>query len=217
MKKWHKVLRTVALVVCVMLVAAPTFLLFANVRVINSTRRRIFQDIASLPHHKVAIVLGTSPRFAGRANIYFTGRIKAAANLYKSRKVDRILVSGDNGTLQYNEPAAMEEALVKEGVPVEHITKDYAGFRTLDTMVRAHEVFGLTEATVVTDEFHLARALYFARAAGISADGFSAAKIPSKYTRSMRFRETMARARAVLDVDILHTGPKYLGGPIAIR
>lgn len=182
-----------------------------------SAKGKVCSDVAAVPHHRVAIVLGTSPRYHGAPNPYFTGRIEAVAKLYFAGKVQRILVSGDNGQLTYDEPRAMKKALVDRGVPAEAITKDCAGFRTLDTMVRAKKVFGLNDATIVTDDFHMARSLYYAKSAGLEADGFTSRTLSPKVTQSVRFRETLARACAVLDVDVLHVGPKFLGKPEPIH
>ena len=195
----------------------PTFFAFANARILASGKGKIFGDVASVPHHRVGIVLGCAPTVGQFQNPFFLGRIQAAAELYRSGKVDRLLVSGDNGSKDYDEPTAMEAALVAKGVPIEHITKDSAGFRTLDTMVRAHEVFGLTDAVIITDDFHMARSLYFASGAGILADGYPSKARLNSMTASTEFREVLARGRAVLDQDILHAGPKFLGKQETIR
>lgn len=198
-------------------VSVFAFFGIANARVLASAKGRVCSEVSKIPHHRVAIVLGTSPRYHGAPNLYFTGRIEAAAKLYFAGKVQRILVSGDNGQLTYDEPRAMKKALVEHGVPPEVITKDCAGFRTLDSMVRAKKVFGLNDATIVTDDFHMARSLYYARSAGLDADGFTSRTLSPRITQSVRFRETLARACAVLDVDVLHVGPKFLGKPEPIR
>ena len=157
------------------------------------------------------MVLGCSPRVGHYRNSFFEGRISAAASLYKAGKVDRLLVTGDNGHQGYDEPTAMEEALVKRGVPVEHITKDFAGFRTLDSMVRAKRVFGLNDATIITDDFHMARSIYFANGAGLSVDGFPSKAGLNPMTTKTEFREVLARGLAVIDQEVLHTEPKFLG------
>ncbi len=189
----------------------PGFIAFANGRVLSAGHAKIYENIAALPHHRVGIVLGCAPNSGAHRNSFFLGRISAAVRLYRGHKVDRLLVSGDNGSKGYDEPTAMEAALIAKGVAAEHIKKDFAGFHTLDTMVRAHKVFGLTEATIITDDFHMARSLYFAEGAGIKADGFPSKVAENPTTRSVEFREIIARGGAVLDQDILHTSPKFLG------
>ncbi len=193
------------------LLLPPAFLLACNYVVLNQSEKHIFRNLSLVPHHRVAIVLGTAPRIQGQSNIYFRGRIEAAANLYKSGKVDRILVSGDNGSLSYDEPTAMMKSLVALGVRQQHITKDCAGFRTLDTMIRAKKVFSLDDATIVTDDFHMSRSLFYAQRVGIRADGYPARDLKGQFTHAVRFREALARMRAVLDVDVLGTKPRYLG------
>ncbi len=193
------------------LFAFPGFIAFANSQVLRSAEGRIFEDIQSIPHHRVGIVLGCSPTIGKSKNPYFIGRISAAVKLYEAGKVDRLLVSGDNGRLTYDEPTAMEQALIAKGVPKNHITKDFAGFRTLDTMVRANKIFRLTDATIISDDFHVARSLYFAQAAGITADAYPSIGMRNANMSSTEVREILARGQAVLDETILQSQPKFLG------
>lgn len=213
MRKWAK-RRKKVLAGLGLLLASPLLSVgVCNAVVLVSAKGHVFSDPAEIPVHRVAIVLGTSPRYNHATNPYFAGRIDAAAKLYKAGRVQRILVSGDNSSFDYDEPTAMQKALVREGIPIGHICKDYAGFRTLDSMVRAKKVFGLDDATVVTDDFHLPRSMYYAQCAGIRVDGFPAAHLPNSWTRNLRYREALARCRAVLDTTVLQTGPKFLGKP----
>ena len=211
MRMSSKLKKAVKWSVLMSMIAVPAFVAFANVRVLDAGHNKTFEDLNIVPHHRVGIVLGCAPMIRGVKNPFFESRIAMAARLYHAGKVDRLLVSGDHGTKFYDEPTAMEEALLKKGVPVNAVTKDFAGFRTLDTMVRANKVFGLSDATVVTDDFHLARSLYFARGAGIVADGVPSKSAENNMTRTVEFREILARSQAVIDQEILHTGPKFLG------
>ena len=135
----------------------------------------------------------------------------AAAQLYREGKVRHLLVSGDNGRKEYDEPTSMRDALVKRGVPESAITLDYAGFRTLDSMARASLVFGLRRCTVVTDDFHLARALFLAQAQGVEAVGCQSLPVPWKRSWKTRIRELASRTVACLDVYVLHTQPHFCG------
>ncbi|WP_309712145.1 ElyC/SanA/YdcF family protein [Armatimonas sp.] len=175
------------------------------------------QDVLSaLPTNRVGLVLGTSKFVAkGRHNAYYTQRITAAAKLYKAGKVEYLLVSGDNRTSHYNEPVTMKRDLVAAGVPKEKITCDFAGFRTLDSLVRAKEIFGQSKLTIVSQRFHNERALFLAQASGIDAVAYDAGtgEFPQGKTA---LRELLARVQAVLDVGVLHTRPKFLGEHIAI-
>lgn len=174
----------------------------------------MFRDVSTVPENRVVIVLGTSPYVGKRKNLFFEARMNATAALWKGRRIQRILVSGDNGTKNYDEPTAMRDALVKRGVPTDVITLDHAGFRTLDTMARAKSVFDLDKATVVTDDFHLPRALFLAKAHGIEAVGFESERIPLDSSVKTRLREVGSRVKAWLDVYILGTKPKFYGSKV---
>lgn len=197
--------------------AAGAFALWADRHVEESAAGRVYDDLDALPHRDIALVLGTSKYSRGRLNSFYTGRIRAAAELYHAGKVDGILVSGDNGTVEYNEPAEMRADLVALGVPAEHITADYAGFRTLDSIYRAGDVFGLDSYTIVSQPFHIERALYLADQKGHDAVGYAARGPQGVHFQRNRAREILARANAVLDVEILHIGPKYLGEPVYVN
>jgi SanA protein len=174
--------------------------------------------LSALPHTKVALVLGTGKYVArGRPNLYYTQRITAAANLYKAGKVEYLLVSGDNRKLNYNEPATMRRDLVAAGVPKDKIVCDYAGFRTLDSVVRAKKVFGQDKLIIVSQRFHNERALFLAQASGIEAVGYDADEDSSTQSAKVALRENLARVQAVLDVWVLHTRPKFLGEKVEIQ
>ena len=197
--------------------AAGAFAFWADRHVEASAAGRVYDDLDALPHREVAVVLGTSKYSRGRLNSFYVGRIRAAAELYHAGKVDGILVSGDNGSADYNEPAEMQADLIAQGVPAEHITADYAGFRTLDSIYRAGEVFGLDSYTVVSQPFHIERALYLADQKGHDAIGYAARGPEGVHFQRNRAREVLARAKAVLDVEILRIGPKYLGEPVYVN
>jgi SanA protein len=210
-KRRSKWLKRMSVSLVLGLLVFPGFIAIANAQVLQAANGKTFDEVESIPHHRVGIVLGCSPTIGRYKNPYFVGRINAAVKLYEAGKVDRLLVSGDNGRQTYDEPTAMEQALIAKGIPKNHIAKDFAGFRTLDTMVRANKVFGLTDATIITDDFHVARSLYFAQAAGITADAFPSIGLSNAGLSSTEVREIMARGQAVLDETILQSQPKFLG------
>jgi len=178
---------------------------------------RCTDDLEKLPQVPVAVVLGTTPTIAGRwRNLYFDARIESAAKLYHAGKVRALIVSGDNGTYDYDEPAIMKEQLVALGVPAERIVCDCAGFRTLDSVVRAKEVFGQSRVIIVSQRFHNLRALYLAKHHGLEAWGYDAADPPSEMTLRTRLREKFACVKALLDVHVQGTRPRFLGEPIAV-
>ena len=178
-----------------------------------SSAGRLFDkaQMDKIPHCRAAVVLGCCKILAnGRLNLYFTRRISAAAELYKSGKVDCLVVSGDNHIKEYDEASDMKDSLVAAGVPAEHIVCDYAGFRTLDSVVRAKKVFGLDSFIVVSQKDHARRAVFTARGFGCDAFGYAAQEVKGPFSTKTRIREQFAKVAAVLDV-ILRRSPKFLG------
>ena len=171
----------------------------------------------SLPHRKVALVLGCSPKLRdGSTNYFFIFRMDAGAKLIKNGNVDYLLVSGDNRRRDYDEPTAMKEALIARGVAPDRIVCDYAGLTTLDSVVRAKAIFGQAETTIVSQRFHTERAIYLARAYGVDAIGYNANDVPLVAAPRTYTRELLSRVRAVLDANLLRRQPRHLGEPIVI-
>lgn len=184
----------------------------SNTLVVQQSEGSIYRDLATVPPTRVALLLGTSRWVrGGRANPFFDNRVAAAARLYETDKVEFILASGDNSHPSYNEPAYLRAALLRSGVPEERVVLDYAGFSTLDSVVRAREVFGLESVLLVSQPFHLQRALFIADAAGLDAVGYAAADVEELAGVSVRLREALARVKAVLDVYVFHRSPRFLG------
>jgi SanA protein len=152
----------------------------------------------------------------GGINPYFSERLDAAAVLYHSGRVKYIIASGDNSELSYNEPRTMMSGLRERGVPAENIFLDYAGFRTLDSIVRAREIFGQDSITVISQRFHNERAVYIGRSYGITVYGFNANDSGDISDLSVRIREVLARFKAFIDVKIIMEQPKFLGDKIII-
>jgi SanA protein len=178
---------------------------------------RCHDEVKATPEAPVAVVLGTSARLAdGRANLFFLPRMEAAAALFKAGKVKGLIVSGDNGSQGYDEPTEMKRVLVQMGVPEGRIVCDYAGFRTLDSVVRAKEVFGQQRVIFISQRFHNARAIYLARAFEIEAWGLNAKDVPVALSVKTLLREKLACVKAVLDVNVLGTQPKFLGKKVTV-
>ena len=172
-----------------------------NVQVTIETKKLLYSDITAVPTHKVGLLLGTNPYLKnGNPNKYFTYRIEAAVALYEAGKIQYILVSGDNHKLGYNEPEEMKQALISKGVPEDRIVLDYAGFRTLDSVVRAKEVFGNEQFIIISQQFHNERALFLALHNGIKAVGFNAQDVTAYYGFKTRLREYLARTKLFLDL-----------------
>lgn len=180
--------------------------------------RGIVTEVSTLPRNSTGLVLGTSPRSARGAgpNPFFENRMDAAAALFHAGVVRRLLLSGDNRHVEYNEPVAMRDALRERGLPDTAMALDYAGFRTLDSVVRAREVFKLEEEVVViTDDFHLPRALFLAHKSGLKAVGYAGKPVPWQRSFRTRIREWFSRTRACLDVYVWKTRPHFLGDPVS--
>ncbi|HUJ12016.1 MAG TPA: ElyC/SanA/YdcF family protein [Verrucomicrobiae bacterium] len=211
---WHKWL-IVSLAGLAVLVAVT---LLCNAWIVSSSKPRAFDDVSKVPARDVGLVLGTSRTTAdGRwSNPHFTHRIEAAAALYHAGKVKRLIVSGDNHVKGYDEPTDMRDALVAAHVPIEAIALDYAGFRTLDSVVRAKKIFGQTRLTVVSEAFHNYRALFICRRYGIDAVAFNARPVSLPTSRWPAVREWLARVKVVLDLYVLHTHPRFLGPPVQL-
>ncbi|HCM76685.1 MAG TPA: SanA protein [Cytophagales bacterium] len=195
-----------------LLVIVLFFVLVANVWIVSSTSSKVFSSYDSLTNHRVALVLGTSHLLTtGAPNPFFNNRMETAAALFKNGKIRHFIVSGDNRTRYYNEPLEMKKALVKLGVPSSAITLDYAGLRTLDSVVRSKEIFGQEEITIVTQTFHSYRALFISDYYGIDAVAYVTTGSDSDEMEKVHWREYLARAKAILDLYILKTEPRHLG------
>lgn len=180
-----------------------------------SSRPYLYDDIDALPARPLAVVLGTAKYTTdGRINLYYRARINAAVELYRRGKAQYFIVSGDNRTLTYNEPAQMRNDLINAGVPAERIQPDYAGLRTLDSILRADKVFGNRDYIIVSQPFHNARAVFLARQNGQQVIAYNAANPGAvKYRLKTQVREIAARLRAVWDL-LRGTEARHYGDPI---
>ena len=186
--------------------------------VMYSSSPRQYSDVSKIPYNIVGLVLGANPLVpSGNMNYYFKYRIDACERLYKADKVSKILVSGDNHSKDYDEPSCMKQALMERGIPESDIILDYAGFRTLDSVVRCKKVFGQERVTIISQGCHNARAIYLAKCSGIDAIGYDAKDI--KRTRTYYIygvgREALARVKMFVDL-VLGKQPKFLGEMIEI-
>lgn len=189
----------------------------SNSLVQRKTKDSLFDSTESIPKNRVGLLLGTSKYLVdGGINQYYKYRIEAAVKLYNAGKIDFILISGDNATRQYNEPMTMRKDLIANGIPVEKIYLDYAGFRTFDSVVRSKEIFGLDSLTVISQPFHNERAIYIARSKGIYAIGFNAQEVNVYSGFKTQVREKLARVKMQLDI-LFGNEPKYLGKKIEIK
>lgn len=194
------------------------FILGCNLLVESKASPFIYEDVNAIQSHPVGLVLGTSSRLSdGRPNLFFKYRMEAAARAFQSGKVQHLLVSGDNRFTNYNEPQTMKNALVKKGIPAQAITLDYAGLRTLDSVIRAKQIFGQHQLTIVSQRSHVERAVFIARYHQIEAFGLCAQNVPLSVSAKTTVREWFARCKAVMDVYVLNKEPRHLGEPEPIR
>lgn len=175
----------------------------ANLVVVSAARNRTYSDVGRIPHRSLGLVLGCPIRVSdGRLNLFFLARVRAAAELYRQGKVDYLVATGDENTPEDDEPAELRSRLITEGVPIEKIFMDYAGFSTLDSVIRAKELFGQSRITIISQEFQNQRAIFIATHSGLDAIGFNAADVFS--VRNV-VRESLARVRAMVDVYLFRT------------
>ena len=180
-----------------------------------ATTGMIYMNVDDVPARKYGLLLGTSPG-AQNSNLFFNTRIEAAKILYEKGKIEYIIVSGDNSTSSYNEPLYMKTELERRGVATDKIVMDYAGFRTLDSVLRAKEIFSLTDdITIISQPFHLERALFLAKFHKINAIGFGAADVSLSYGLQTYIREIGARWLAMYDA-IRGTQATVLGEKVEI-
>jgi SanA protein len=176
---------------------------------------RSTDDPRDAPHAQAALVLGAGLNPDGSPSQMLLDRLTAAAALYRDGKVGKVLASGDHGRVGYDEVNAMRRTLIRLGVPERDVFTDHAGFATLDSVVRARKVFNVHSAVIVTQGFHLPRALWLARRAGLEAHGLAADGHYGRRGRMAAWREVVARTKAVEDA-VLRAKPKYLGPRIDI-
>ena len=170
----------------------------SNFLVKKYAKNKIYKSVSLIPYNDVGLLLGTSKTLNnGYVNLYYKYRIDAGVALYKAGKIKFVLVSGDNGNKNYDEPTTIKNDLIQRGVPSSKIFLDYAGFRTLDSVVRSKEVFGQKSITVISQKFHNERALFIARTKGIKAVGFNAKAVSLRYGKKTMVRELFARVNDV--------------------
>lgn len=186
-----------------------------NEMIVYSAKGEIYDTTETIPYNKVGLVLGTS-KYANTSkgvveNPYFKYRIEAATSLYKSGKVKYLLLSGDNREVNYNEPIKMKESLIKRGVNPKHIIMDFAGRRTLDSIIRAKQIYDLEEFTIISQKFHNERALFLSQQMGLKTIAYNAEDVEQNMMKlKNQIRESLARVKAVLDI-IFRVDAQILG------
>lgn len=211
-------IKHIIIIIVASAVACVAFIVVCDVVVEVRTSDRIFQSVEDIQENHIALLLGTNPRtLMGRENIYYRNRIRSAVELYNAGKVDVILVSGDHGRKDYNEVECMRDSLISKGVPENAIVLDHAGFRTLDSVIRAKEVFCVNKLTVISQQWHAERALVLCDEYGIDAVAFVASDVRWGIPKAKLYlRELLARVKMFVDI-YTKKGPKYLGEQLCVE
>ncbi|MDU1889706.1 MAG: ElyC/SanA/YdcF family protein [Dysgonomonas sp.] len=215
-KSIKKKIKRIFQIAALLLLLIVLVILYANWKIPYDSRPFVYDNVDSIPPQKAALVLGAAKNIGSRPNLYFTYRIEAAAQLYKAGKVQAFVVSGDNSRHTYNESDDMRKALIEAGVPDSIIHMDFAGFRTLDSVVRMNEIFSQRSFIVVSQEFHNERAVFLAQQHGLQAYGFNAKDLNlNSSSYRTKIREIFARVKVFIDIAI-GKEPKFLGEKINI-
>lgn len=212
-----KLIRKILLLFFILIISLIGVIVICNLTINRFSEEFIYSNINQLPTNKAGLVLGTS-RYVkgGRENLFYKYRLEAAKKLYDAKKVEYLILSGDNSEIYYNEPQTMKNDLVALGISEKHIYLDYAGFRTLDAVVRAKEIFDQKKITIISQDFHNRRAVYIARSKDIDAIAYNAQDVDMRYGFKTRIRELFARVKVFIDLYVTGKQPKFLGEKIKI-
>ena len=201
-----KVAKKILWTTCVMSFVCIFLMIICNQIVVNNARGKAFSDIDSIKYNKVGLLLGTTPqaRIGRITNYFFIYRIDAAEELYKAGKIEQILISGDENSLDgINEPECMRDSLVARGIPSNAIFLDGKGYRTINSVINANKVYGLKSFTIISQEFHNERALYQAEHLGLDMEniqGYNAKMPKSRRAFLTTIREYFARVKMFIDL-----------------
>lgn len=211
--KYKKIKITLATIILLSIIA----IIFANNKVESATSNDVYSDVSTIPYNKAGLLLGTSKLLhSGKPNLYFKYRINATIRLFNARKIENVVISGDNSKENYNEPQDMKDELIKAGFPADKIYLDYAGFRTYDSVYRMYQIFGQTSFTIISQEFHNRRAIYLGKSMKLRAIGFNAKDVTAYNGFKTMVREKFARVKMLIDI-LFRQEPKFLGDKVVIQ
>ncbi len=211
----RQTLKKIGVYILAIIILCAIIFIFANYRVLTVSRRYIYQNINDVPPAQAALVLGAGVKSSGKLSDILRDRADTAIELYQNKKVAKILATGDNSTIHYNETRAMENYFLDHGVDSKDLFLDYAGFDTYDSLYRARDVFQAQSLIVVTQNFHLNRAVYYGKSLGMNVVGLAADKNIYRGITWLQIRESLARVKGFFDV-LFHAKPKFLGTPIPL-
>lgn len=212
-----KALRFYLITIPLGITLAGILILACSLIVTISTQSYIYDKVEEIPANKVGLLLGTSKyTLKGQINPFYQNRIDAAVSLFESGKIEYIIVSGDNRHRTYNEPREMRRDLMEANIPAERIVADTAGIRTLDSVIRSRKVFGQDSVTIISQAFHVERAIYIARHSGYAAVGYAAEDVSVSFGMKTYIREYLARVKLMLDLYVTRTQPAFIGDEIPV-
>lgn len=203
------ILRKIAWVSGVVVLICVAILIICNQVVVKNAKGKVFSDIGSIKYNKVGLLLGTTPqaRLTKVTNYFFIYRIDAAEQLYKAGKIEKILISGDENSLDgVNEPECMRDSLVARGIPTNAIVLDGKGYRTICSVINANKVYGLNSFTIISQKFHNERAIYQAEHLGLdikNIQAYNAEDPKSRRAYLTTIREYFARVKMFLDLQTI--------------
>ncbi len=210
-------MKRILYIILIGLVFSLGSIFYENNLVTKTAKFKVYDKVDNIPEVKVGLLLGTSKYLSsGYENLYFKYRIQAATALYRSGKIKRIIVSGDNGSKEYDEASDMKYDLIANGIDSNHIYLDYAGFRTFDSMKRLKEIFGQKKAIIISQKFHNERAIYIGEKLDMEVYGFNANDVSQYYGLRTNLREYLARVKMLLDF-VIGVEPRFLGEKVEIK
>ncbi len=222
-KKALKIFKNILSIILLLIILFFIVSVIVYFYISNYSKSFIYSNLANLPNNKTGLALGTSPVTSnGDISLFFTTRMEAVKTLIDNKKIEYIIVSGDNRDVSYNEPKYMRNYLLKLNIDNNAIVSDYAGRRTLDSVLRSSEVFNQNKITIVSQKFHNERAIFIARKNGIDAIAYNANYPYKKYKDNIWIntktflRELFARDLAVYDI-LINKKPQILGNSIDIQ
>jgi len=191
------------------------FVMGLNFYIDKTTSKFIFNDVSKISKSYTGLVLGAKVYSDGNLSVILKDRVEAALELYNAKKINRFLLSGDHGRVNYDEVNSMKAFLIEKGVPTSDIFLDHAGFDTYNSIYRAKKIFKAEDIIIITQGFHVKRAVYIAQKLGLKVTGFTADKHKYGIAKRMYLREKVANFKAFLEI-VVHRKPKYLGKTIPI-
>jgi SanA protein len=214
--KYIRMLKKIRTILLIIVILALLFTCWANYRITSATKPYVFNNVNDVPAIETGLLLGTAKMLPnGYINLYFKYRIDAALELFRAGKIKYIIISGDNGRKDYNEPEDMKNELINGGIPDSVIYLDYAGFRTFDSVIRAKKIFGQDKLISISQQFHNERMVFIARDNEIEAYGYNAKDVTKSAGFRTNLREFFARAKVFLDI-FIDREPRFLGEKIKI-